>query len=389
MGTGAIKVLVVINNLGGDGGAERLLVSVLPKLKALNVHCEVAALFSPYDLAPELEAFGIKVHRLNLLHRWLIPESLFKLSQICRKTRFDILWGSLYFGNLHAGLAARIHRDLKSVFYIQTIGPKSLPPATLWQRIRMRIEQYAGHHLANQIVAVSQANATEYEQSMGWRGLSVAHPPIPLPPIRDSLADNERMKWRRFLAAEESDFQIVVPARFVWQKGHAVIIDALRLLDCERGWRPRCIALGSGPLQERLEKLVYDAGLQETVLFGEPISNSDLHKLMQSSDAVVLPSMHETFGMAAGEAMALGVPTIVSDTDGLKELVGDSGGALMFAPGDPRGLAEALLQLRSDHSLRAKTAEAGERRIREAFSPESVAKTWARIFSAVLNIKNV
>lgn len=378
-----MKVLIVIDNLGGDGGAERLLVSVIPELKVLNIYCEVAALFPPYDLAPELESLGIKIHRLNLRHRWSLPESLYKLNRICRQTRFDLIWGSLFFGNLHAGFASRLHRYLKSVFYVQTIGPKSLPPATTWQRIRMRIEQYAGRYLADQIVAVSRANATEYEQALGWSCLRVAHPAIPVERDSDGLDDGERIKWRRFHAADEPEFQIVVPARFVWQKGHAVIIEALSLLAKEKGWRPRCLALGAGPLKASLQEMVRDAGLQETFLFGEPISNSDLHKLMRASDVVVLPSMHETFGMAAAESMALGVPTIVSKIDGLWELVGESGGALMFEPGNPRGLAEALLRFRTEHSLRAAIGEAGKRRIREAFSPKMVAKNWAHIFSDV------
>lgn len=375
----AMKILIVIDNLGGDGGAERLLVSVIPELKALNIFCEVAALFPPYDLAPELESLGIKIHRLNLFHRWSLPESMYKLNRICRQTRFDIIWGSLFFGNLHAGIASLLHRYLKSVFYVQTIGPKSLPPATTWQRVRMRIEQWAGRCLADQIVAVSRANASEYEQALGWSRLRVAHPAIPIERDSDGLDDGERAKWRRFHAADVAEFQIVVPARFVWQKGHAVIIEALSLLAKEKGWRPRCLALGAGALKASLQEMVRDAGLQETFLFGEPISNSDLHKLMRASDVVVLPSMHETFGMAAAESMALGVPTIVSKIDGLWELVGESGGALMFEPGDPRGLSEALLRLRAEPSLRALIGEAGKRRVREAFSPQTIAKNWANI----------
>lgn len=380
MNVGALKVLIVIDNLGGDGGAERLLVSVIPELKALNISCEVAALFPPYDLAHELESLGIKIHRLNLIHRWFLPESLYKLNRICRQTRFDIIWGSLFFGNLHAGFASLLRRDLKSVFYVQTIGPKSLPPATTWQRIRMRIEQFAGRYLADQIVAVSRANASEYEQALGWSRLRVAHPAIPMERNSDGFDDSERIKWRRFHAADESEFQIVVPARFVWQKGHAVIIDALSLLAKEKGWRPRCLALGLGPLKASLQEMVREAGLQETFLFSEPVSNSDLHKLMRSSDVVVLPSMHETFGMAAAEAMALGVPTIVSKIDGLWELVGESGGALMFEPGNSRGLAEALLRLRTEPALPGALGEAGKKRISETFSPKSIAKNWADIF---------
>jgi len=65
-----------------------------------------------------------------------------------------------------------------------------------------------------------------------------------------------------------------------------------------------------------------------------------LFPLIQSADDVVIPSLREPFGIAAAEAMLLGVPVVLTRVDGLIELVGDSEGALMASPGDARSLAE-------------------------------------------------
>ena len=84
---------------------------------------------------------------------------------------------------------------------------------------------------------------------------------------------------------------------------------------------------------------------------------------LRSANAIVIPSLREAFGMAAAEAMLLGVPVALTRVDGFVELVGDSEGALVTAAGDPTSLAGAIWQLKSDPDLRRRAAERGWRGI--------------------------
>ena len=70
-----IRILSVIESLG-RGGAEQVLVNLLPALGRRSCECEVAALWPPYDLAEALEKQDIRVHRLGLGHRWSVAEAL-------------------------------------------------------------------------------------------------------------------------------------------------------------------------------------------------------------------------------------------------------------------------------------------------------------------------
>ena len=100
----------------------------------------------------------------------------------------------------------------------------------------------------------------------------------------------------------------------------------------------------------------------------------------RQADAVVLPSLIEPFGIAAAEAMALGTPTVLTDIDGFKELVGDSNSALKVPVNDSSSLAEALWQLRSNPELSKTVSMEGKKRIQEKFDISKLATDWRDLF---------
>jgi glycosyltransferase involved in cell wall biosynthesis len=94
--------------------------------------------------------------------------------------------------------------------------------------------------------------------------------------------------------------------------------------------------------------------------------------LMAEADAFCLPSLHEAFGLTALEAIACGVPTVVSSTGALPEVVGDAG--LVTEPA-PDALAEALFRVMGDGELAARLRGAGPERAR-TMSWERTAHGW-------------
>lgn len=77
-----------------------------------------------------------------------------------------------------------------------------------------------------------------------------------------------------------------------------------------------------------------------------------LVELVRASDVFVLPSLAETFGIAAAEASAAGLPVVASAVGGLPDIVIDEETGFTVSPGDVDGLAEALLALERDPDLR-------------------------------------
>jgi len=105
-----------------------------------------------------------------------------------------------------------------------------------------------------------------------------------------------------------------------------------------------------------------------------------LIELYRSSDVFVLPSLAETFGIAAVEASAMGLPVIASSSGGLSEIVVDGETGLTVVPGDADSLANAMLRLERDPELRRRLGRNARARAVERFDAGTNA---ARLFELV------
>lgn len=134
---------------------------------------------------------------------------------------------------------------------------------------------------------------------------------------------------------------------------------------------------GEGPLLERLRAEAADLVSRGTVRFAGYVA--DLPELMARSDIFFMPSSWEGFGIAAVEAMASGLPVVVSGVPGLGEVVGPDAG-LLVDPSDPVSMAEALQTLLLDPSLALGMGRAGAARSR-SYSIEDCAMEHIRLFT--------
>jgi glycosyltransferase involved in cell wall biosynthesis len=137
-------------------------------------------------------------------------------------------------------------------------------------------------------------------------------------------------------------------------KGQDVLVDALtRVADLP--WRCRLV----GPLERdpdfvaRLREATAAAGLEGRIDFVGPLVGSALERAYRAADLLVLPSLGETYGMVVAEALAHGVPVLVSDVGGVREALGDAGAGLLVPPGDADGLAAVLREWLTDRRMRA------------------------------------
>src|SRR5690606_19532187 len=110
------------------------------------------------------------------------------------------------------------------------------------------------------------------------------------------------------------------------------------------------IMVGEGPEREACEQLCVNNGIEEKVLF---VGNSnEVDKILCFTDLFLLPSEKESFGLAALEAMACGVPVVSSNTGGLPEVNIDGVSGFLSDVGNVAEMAEnALKILSSDETL--------------------------------------
>ena len=146
----------------------------------------------------------------------------------------------------------------------------------------------------------------------------------------------------------EGDF-ILSLGRLVATKGLDYLIEAMRDVDY------RLIICGTGPEEKTIRRLVSKYGLEDRVEIRGWVSEEEKNRLMDTCRFFVMPSIYESYGLAALEVMSYGKPIVCTDVDGLPGNVKDAG--LYVKPKDPRGLAEGINRLLSDNACRAELSE--------------------------------
>jgi glycosyltransferase involved in cell wall biosynthesis len=129
----------------------------------------------------------------------------------------------------------------------------------------------------------------------------------------------------------------------------------------------RLLIAGDGPERHRLQWLAADLGVAASVGFVGHVSHADMPAFMRQLDIFVMPSRHESFGVAALEACACEVPVIVSDAGGLPEVVIDGQTGLVVEREDVAALADALWSLAESEPLRMRLGRAGRARVLEEY----------------------
>jgi N-acetyl-alpha-D-glucosaminyl L-malate synthase BshA len=141
------------------------------------------------------------------------------------------------------------------------------------------------------------------------------------------------------------------------------------------------VLIGDGPERSRIEALVRELGLCDVVSFlGKQL---DFVEVLQHSDVFLLPSVTESFGLAALEALSCGVPVVAFAVGGLPEVVGDDGGILV-APRDLGAMALAVRRLLEDEALHQRMCLAARARVLERFPLEPLVGQYEDYYRRVL-----
>jgi glycosyltransferase involved in cell wall biosynthesis len=154
-------------------------------------------------------------------------------------------------------------------------------------------------------------------------------------------------------------------AAVVPRKRHECLVEALASIP-ERNWRLTCAGSLERDRQtaQRLRAMIDAHGLAEHIAFVGEQNEEGLARLYESSDAFVLPSDHEGYGMALAEALAHGLPAIATPTGAAADLVGrgDDAAGILVEVGDRSGLERALSRVVGDRAVRERLAAAARRR---------------------------
>ncbi len=156
----------------------------------------------------------------------------------------------------------------------------------------------------------------------------------------------------------------------------------LIFLEVKKQLKCKLLLLGTGPGIEEIRKMVHEYHLEKEVFF---IGKSrDIDSYIASADLFLLPSSQESFGLAALEAMAYGVPVIASNVGGLPELIESGQTGFLEPVGDTKAMAADALRLLTDQTLYEKISKNAQEIARTKFSVDTILPKYVSYYERVL-----
>jgi glycosyltransferase involved in cell wall biosynthesis len=175
-----------------------------------------------------------------------------------------------------------------------------------------------------------------------------------------------------------SDRRVVgIVARLDPVKNHALLIDAFARVHAVIP-DAALIIVGDGPLRGSLEARARSLDVEADVHF-VGVSN-DVAALYRELDAFVLPSNAEGTSMSILEAMASGVCVVATAVGGTPELLADGACGMLFPPGDPAALANALSVVLTDGARRRRLTDAARVRVEEHYSEQLMIDAYEALY---------
>lgn len=276
------------------------------------------------------------------------PSVIEQLRVLAEKCKPDVVWSNsvkshflVRWGGLHQGR-----------------GWMAFHHGYTWTDTKMRVYNQLDRwslRRANRIMTVCRPFAGQL------RGMGVAEDRIQIQhmPIRDTgpSGEEDRAEARRLLRAQPADRLILTVGRLSKEKGQAVLLEAFARLLREQPTGLHLVVVGDGPERPVLRQLCQKLRICEHVTFAGQQSN--VRRFYDIADLFVLPSHSEGSPNALLEAMSAKTPVVATRVGGIPEMATNGNDALLVDPADPRAMAEAMVRILGDDSLRQRLIASG------------------------------
>ena len=173
--------------------------------------------------------------------------------------------------------------------------------------------------------------------------------------------------------AMDNEKIILYVGRLVYEKGIQHLIAAMPKI-LSNYHDAKLIIAGRGGMIEELKAEAASLGLNDKVYFTGYLDSKQVPKMYKCADVAVFPSTYEPFGIVALEAMLAGVPTVVSDTGGLGEIIEHGVDGMKSYAGNPNSIADSVISLLYDHQLASNVSKKAVQKVKNNFNWEKIAQ---------------
>ncbi len=239
---------------------------------------------------------------------------------------------------------------------------------------------------ANRVVTVCDA-FTQQLVKMGVprERIQVQHNAIRVAP---AVSFEETQVLGRKLHLKEDERMILAVGRLSKEKAQIDLLRAFKILsDTNRNISARLVIVGDGPERENLETTAALLGLSDRVLFTGQVNNVSVY--FAAADILVNPSHSEGSPYVLLEAMAAGLPIVATAVGGVPEMIENNETGLLVPANDPQAMADAIARVLCDGQLARRLTTSASALVTTRFSPESYARSLAKIYREAISRRMV
>jgi glycosyltransferase involved in cell wall biosynthesis len=368
------KVVFITTGLS-TGGAEIMLYRLLQRIDRDKFIPSVISLLGGGTIGKQISELNIPVYYVNLQKDFSIVKSMIFLTRIAQEINPDKIQGWMYHGNLAAQLLGLSVLKKAEIFWsIHNTNPEAEKNSTrLLGAILKSLSIYP-----KRILYVSEASRQQHERNGFVRHSSQV---IPNGFDLDKFQPSKdlRCSFREELGISSDSFLIGLIARFHPMKDHFNFLHAAAIL--HRKNKDIYFVLAGSDVNYQnsaLVDLINELNIQDSVfLLGE---RQDTDRINAGLDVSTVSSAYaESFPLVIGEAMASGVPCVVTNIGASAEIVGQTG--VVVEPKSPESLAQGWLTISIlSPEERAQLGALARARIIDLFSLDRIIEQYESLY---------
>lgn len=370
-----MRLLFVLSSLH-RGGAERHTLDLAAALAARGHDSRVLTVKGPVAGGLQVSAEAGIGHASLDGRRYLDREALGRLRADVLAYGPDVVVCASSYALLYAwwalgGLRRRGGPRLASVFHTTRLRTaKDEVLGWMYRRVYAR---------ADLLVYVCEAQR-QYWTPRGLRArrVGVVHNGVDTAHFRPDPT-GWRARTRAALGLDDDDCVLGITAAFRPEKNHGFLVRALASLRAD-GLPVVLLMVGDGALRSATEILARELGVERWCRFVG--AHDDVRPWVAAFDVFVLASTHiETFPLSALEAMAMGVPAVLSDVGGAREMVIDGTNGYLYPPEDAQRFGSAVKRL-LDPQARTAAGQAARRLVVERYTHDRMVQAYEELLGA-------
>lgn len=376
-----MRIVFIITGLS-TGGAEMMLFKVLERLDRQRFAPHVISLTTLGELAPRIAALGIPIEAMGMKPGLPSPAGFFRLVRRIKHLNPDVVHTWMYHADLLGGLAARL-AGISAIGWCIRNSNLDKGKTKFSTRAVVGLCAFISKWVPLRILSCSE-QARQVHVACGYAAEKMVLVPNGFDLTRFKPDNDARLQIRDELGITDQTPLVGLIGRFDPQKNHGGFFEAAGVLHRHMPHVHFVLAgqgidMGNAALMQAMTQ----AGvLANTHLLG---LRNDMPALMAALDVLASSSYGEAFPNVLGEAMACGVPCVVTDVGDSAYIVGDTG--RVVSPGDMTGLAATLENLLA--LPLTKKSDLGERaraRVAKHFEIGSVVRQYEEYYDDLFTL---